>query len=197
MSPAVDFYFDLSSPYSYLAATQLPGLVARTGATVDWRPVVLGAVFKASANTMPSLSPPKARYMLADLHRWAERYGVPFHFSSRFPVRALKAHRMIVSAGDVEQAAHLGHALFDAAWVHDRDITADAELTAIATEAGLDGATLLGAAEGQPAKDALRANTDAAIALGMFGAPAFVVDGTLFWGNDRLDFVEAALKRPT
>ncbi len=192
----VDFFFDLSSPYSHLASTQLDALGARTGAEVRWRPVVLGAVFKAASNTMPAQSPPKAKYMLADLQRWAARYGVPFRFSSRFPVNAIKAHRMIIAASmtDPGAAPRLGRALFDALWVQDRDLTSDEELRAIADGLGLPGASLLAATETQAVKDALRANTDAAIALGVFGAPAFVVGDQLFWGNDRLDFVEAALR---
>ncbi len=197
MSRPVDFYFDLASPYSHLASTQLDALVARTGAQLRWRPVALGAVFKAAGNTMPSLSPAKARYMFDDLTRWAARYGTPFVFNSRFPTNAIKAHRMIVTVdgSDPVAAGKLARALFDAAWVRDRDLTSDEELRAIAGSVGLDGGALVAAAEAQPAKDALRANTDAAIALGMFGAPAFVVGDELYWGNDRLDFVEAALAR--
>jgi 2-hydroxychromene-2-carboxylate isomerase len=193
----VDFYFDLSSPYSHLASTQVAGLHERTGAEVRWRPVVVSAIFKAAQNTMPAASPPKASYMFDDLKRWATRYGVPFRFSPRFPINAMKAHRMICAAelghGQAE-AGTLGRRLFEAVWVDDLDITDGAELVRLADGCGLPGAALAAATETQPVKDRLRANTDEAIARGAFGVPAFVHDGVLYWGNDRLDFLEGALR---
>jgi 2-hydroxychromene-2-carboxylate isomerase len=195
---AVDFYFDLASPYSYLAATQLDQIVARTGAAFRWRPVVLAAVFKATGNHMPAQSPAKAKYMYVDLQRWAERYDVPFRFSSRWPMAAIRPHRLIYAAlqayGEAE-AAHLGRRLFDAVWVDDRDPNDASELTQIADAAGLPGAALLAATETQPVKDLLRVHTDEAIARGMFGAPTFCIGDQIFWGNDRLEFLEAALGR--
>lgn len=190
----VDFYFDLSSPYSYLAATQIGPLAARHGATVNWKPVVLAAVFKAAGNVMPATSPPKAQNMFVDLGRWARRYGVPFVMSSRFPLNTVKPERLIVAAGGTGRAPELALALFRAMWVDDRDISAEAEMRAVAEAAGFDAGALLAAIETQPVKDGLRANTDEAIARGMFGAPAFFVGDELFWGNDRLDFVEDALR---
>ena len=189
----VDFYFDLSSPYSYLAATQMEAITA-PHAVVHWRPVVLLAVFKATGNTIPASCAAKAKWMLGDLHRWAQRYGVPFQFSSRFPVNAMKAHRMIVAVGDAVGAAKLSRGLFDAVWVHDRDINDDAVLRELAQSAGLDGQGLLAATETQSVKDALRLETDQAIARGMFGAPALFLEEQLFWGNDRLEFLQAALR---
>jgi 2-hydroxychromene-2-carboxylate isomerase len=198
VSRSVDFYFDLSSPYSYLAATQLDGLATRTGATLCWRPVVLAAVFKAADNAMPAHSPPKARYMLADLQRWAERYQVPFQFTSRFPVNAMKAHRMIVAAEQAQgppAAARLGRKLFDTLWVDDHDLGDPTVLAAVGDAVDLSGAALVASTDTAPVKDGLRANTDEAIARGMFGAPAFWLNGELYWGNDRLEFLEAALQR--
>jgi 2-hydroxychromene-2-carboxylate isomerase len=191
---SVDFYFDLSSPYSYLAATQLGPLAARHGATVRWKPVVLAAVFKAVGNTMPAVCAPKARNMLVDLDRWARRYGVPFTMSSRFPLNTVKPERMIVAAGDGERGAALTLAFFRGMWVEDRDISSEAEMRAIAAEQGFDAQAILAATETQAVKDALRANTDEAIERGMFGAPTMFVGDQLFWGNDRLDFVEDALQ---
>ena len=199
MTRPVDFYFDLSSPYSYLASTQITPMVARHGAELRWLPVVLAAVFKSAGNTMPAQSPPKAKYMFDDLQRWAKRLHVPFAFSTRFPVNAMKAHRLLCAcelAHGPDEAARLGRALFDALWVHDHDITAEAELVKIVNHLGLPGETLVAATATQPVKDRLRANTDEAIARGMFGAPAFYVGDELCFGNDRLDFVEQAITRP-
>jgi 2-hydroxychromene-2-carboxylate isomerase len=193
----VDFYFDLSSPYSYMAATQIDALAARHGATVAWKPFVLGAVFKAVGNDMPARVAPKARYMFDDLARWAKQYGVPFKFSSRFPMNAIKPMRLVIAAEPHGKSAAVGLAAFRALWVDDRDITTEPELRAIAEACGLDPAATLAAIETPAVKDRLRANTDEAIARGAFGAPAIYVGDQLFWGNDRLHHVEEALRGAT
>ncbi len=194
MSKVVEFYFDFSSPYSYLAATQLPDLARRTGAKIEYRPFVLAAVFKATTNDMPAKVPAKAQYMAKDLERWAEEYGVRFKFSSHFPANTIKAMRLVIVAEDhgVAEAVTLG--LFRAMWAEDRDLNDAVVLGDIAEKAGLAPQTALAAIETQAVKDRLRAYTDAAIAKGAFGAPAMVVGDELFWGNDRLHFVEKALK---
>lgn len=192
----LEFFFDLASPYSYLAATQLGALCQRTGARLQWKPMVLAAVFKAAGNTMPATVIPKARYMLTDLVRWARQYQVPFRMTSRFPVNALKPMRLIVAAesSGPGKSGELALALFRALWVEDRDITAPEEMRALCAEVGLPGDALLAAIETPEVKDRLRAYTDEAIARGVFGAPALVVGSELFWGNDRLHFVEDELK---
>jgi 2-hydroxychromene-2-carboxylate isomerase len=187
----VDFFFDLSSPYSYLASTQLPLLCRRLGAELVYRPMVLHAVFQASGNVMPARVPHKGRWMGQDLERWAKHYDVPFRFSSHFPVNAIKAMRLILV--DDAKAQAVTDAAFVAMWAEDRNL-ADADvLRAIATTGGLEAERALVAIEEQAIKDRLRANTDEAIARGAFGAPAIFVGDELFWGNDRLHFVEAAL----
>jgi 2-hydroxychromene-2-carboxylate isomerase len=188
----VEFFFDLSSPYSYLAATQMKPIAERTGAEIAWRPMVLGAVFKTVGNEMPARVPHKARWMGNDLSRWAEHYGVPFRFSSHFPSNAIKAMRLVLV--DDAKAAAVAMAGFRAMWADDRDITDDAELRRIAADGGLDAAAALQAIEKPEVKERLRANTEEAIARGAFGAPTMLVGDQLFWGNDRLHFVEAALR---
>lgn len=190
----VDFYFDLSSPYSYLAATQIEAIAARHGATVRWKPMVLGAVFKATGNVMPAVCEPKARNMLVDLARWAAHYGVPFTMSSRFPLNTIKPERLVLAAEPTGRAGVLALALFRGMWVDDVDIADAAVMRDIATRAGFDADALLAATETAAVKDALRANTDEAIARGAFGAPAMFVGDQLFWGNDRLHFLEDALR---
>jgi 2-hydroxychromene-2-carboxylate isomerase len=194
MTKQLEFFFDLSSPYSYLAATQVPALAARTGAKVAWKPFVLTAVFKASKNNGPVVSPEKARWSLADLSRWAAQYGVPFKMSRYWPINAIKAMRLICAADDEGKAGEASLAAFDAVWADEKDITTDDELRAIARAAELTLDPL--AAIEQPAiKDRLRAYGDDAIRRGAFGAPAMFVGDELFWGNDRLHHVEAALVR--
>lgn len=189
----VEFFFDLTSPYSYLAATQLDGLARRTGSEIVWKPLALGAVFKATGNAVPALCQPKARYMLADLGRWARRYGVRFQMNSRFPMNSMRGMRLIVAAEASGHSGALAQRLFAAAWAEERDIASDDELRIFCREAGLDPEPLLAAVETQAVKDRLRAYGEEAVARGVFGAPAMFIGDQLFWGNDRLDFVEAAL----
>jgi 2-hydroxychromene-2-carboxylate isomerase len=193
----VEFFFDLSSPYSYLASTQIADVAERAGAELAWRPFVLGAIFKSTGNTMPAAVPAKAQYMVRDLARWAAHYGVEFQMTSRFPVNAIKAMRLIVAADreSPSRAAAAAREAFRALWVHDRDVTAEGELRAIAAAAGLDAERALAMIESAEVKDTLRANGDEAIRRGAFGAPAIFVGDELFWGNDRLLFVEDALQK--
>jgi 2-hydroxychromene-2-carboxylate isomerase len=195
----VEFFFDLSSPYSYLASTQIEAVAARAGAEVAWRPFVLAAVFKAANNTMPAASPPKAKWMVRDLERWAAHYGVPFRFASRFPINGIRAERLILvgERAGANTAGPLAHAAFHAFWVDDRDLTDDAVLRDLAAGAGLDPERALAAIEEPEIKARLREHTDDAIRRGAFGAPAMFVGEELFWGNDRLPFVEAALRALT
>ncbi|HEX6837061.1 MAG TPA: 2-hydroxychromene-2-carboxylate isomerase [Polyangia bacterium] len=189
----LDFFFDLSSPYSYMAATQMKPLAEKTGAEIVWRPMVLGAVFKATGNEMPARIPAKARWMGNDLMRWADHYGVPFRFSSHFPANAIKAMRLVLV--DDAKAGAVALAGYRAMWVDDRDVTDEAVLRSVAELGGLDPAAAMQAIETPAIKDKLRANTDEAVARGAFGAPTMLVGDELFWGNDRLHFVEAALRR--
>ncbi len=191
----VDFFFDLSSPYSYMAATQIDAIAKKTGATVAWKPFVLGAVFKATGNTMPATVAAKAKYMLDDLPRWAHQYGVPFKMTSHFPLNTIKPERLCIFAESQGKSGALALAAFRALWVDDRNITLEPELRALAQSVGLDPDKAIAAIESPEIKDRLRAYTDDAIARGAFGAPAIFVGDQLFWGNDRLHFVEAALKR--
>jgi 2-hydroxychromene-2-carboxylate isomerase len=191
----LDFYFDLSSPYSYLAATQVPQLAARVGARVNYKPVPLFAIFKATGNEMPARVPAKATYMLTDLERWARHYGVPFRFSSHFPVNTLKAMRLVVVGEQQGKVQEVVLSAFFALWAEDQNLEDPAVLKEVARAAGLDPEAALAAIETQEVKDRVRANSDEAIARGVFGAPAFFVGDELFWGNDRLQFVEAALRR--
>jgi len=192
----VDFFFDVSSPYSYMAATQIGAIADKHAAELCWRPMVLAAVFKAVGNEMPARVLPKAKWMWRDLQRWAEQYGVPFQFTTRFPVNSISAERLVIAAGDKAGAAAL--AAFRALWVDDLDITSEPVLRQIAASAGMEG-DVMAAIQSQAVKDQLRANTDEAIARGAFGAPAIFVrsddQDELFWGNDRLHFVEEALRK--
>ena len=201
--PAADrsfeFFFDVASAYSWLAASQVDALAARTGARCVWRPFALGFAFKATGNETPARIPAKAAWLKADLVRWAGRYGLRHAFPSRFPVASMGALRMLVAArrteGD-EAVPRLATVLLDAAWGQDLDLSDPRVLARCAQDAGLDPEPLLVASEAPETRAELKASTDEAVARGVFGAPTFFVGDALFWGNDRLDFVEQALRAP-
>ncbi|AKT37349.1 2-hydroxychromene-2-carboxylate isomerase [Chondromyces crocatus] len=191
----VDFWFDLSSPYAYFGATQIDAIAARHGAKVNYRPFLLGALFKSIGTPMVplfSLSDAKRRYIGTDIVRWADVHGVPFRFPSRFPMNTIKPLRMLLALDEAARPP-LIHALFRAYWGDDRDISDDATLTDIATREGFDPAPLLAANRDENVKAKLHEATQEAIHLGVCGAPTFIVNGLLFWGQDRLLFVEKAL----
>ncbi len=186
-----EFWYDFSSPFAYLASTQVEALAEQSGAKLVWRPFLLGALFhEIGTPDVPLLSfaESKQRFLRADMERLARAYGVPFRFPSRFPMRSVTALRMALAAG--EDLPALSHAVFSAYWAEDRDISDPAELRAITGAAGLDPG-LVDRAAGQ--KQQLIASTEQARARGLCGAPSFVVDDLVFWGQDRLSFVERAL----
>lgn len=189
----IEFFFDVGSPYSYLAATQVDSVGERLGVPVRWRPFLLGGLFKAVGNQPPATLRPKARWMLDDLGRWAARYGVPFSMPSRFPLNTLKPQRALVGAGRLQGEAAvpgLARALFRAYWAEDRDVSDPAVIAEVAQQAGFDGSSVVTAASEQETKDTLRASTEEAAERGAFGAPSFFVGDALFWGNDRLTLLE-------
>ena len=188
----VDFYFDYASPFAYLASERIEGLVATAGATMTWKPFLLGGLFKAIGTPIVPIqvmSPAKRRHALVDMQRWADHWGVSLNWPSRFPMNTVKALRITLLLDD---PAPFVHAVMRAYWADDRDINDPAELTALCTEAGVD-PTLLARTSDPEVKTLLREATEGAQAAGVFGVPSFLIDGQLFWGQDRLDFVEKAL----
>jgi 2-hydroxychromene-2-carboxylate isomerase len=189
------FWFDFSSPYAYLGSTQLRALVARTGAELELRPMLLGGLFKTIGAPMVPLfvmTPPRQRWMALELYRWADHWGVPFQFATPFPQNTMKACR--VALGCPEPLRHdLVDALFRAMWAEGRDLQSDAELGAIADQIGWSAGEAIASIGSDAMRAALRASTDAAVAAGVCGVPTFEVGGEIWWGQDRLDLVEEAL----
>jgi 2-hydroxychromene-2-carboxylate isomerase len=188
----LEFFYDFVSPYSYLASTRVEAVAARAGATIRWRPFLLGGVFKATENHAPIENPAKGRHMWVDLERWARRLGVPFKRPDPFPYSSILALRAAFAAEAAGTLVPYTHAVYRAAWGEGRDVASPEALAAVLTAAGLDGPGLVAAAPGH--KEALMKQTQSAIDRGAFGAPACFVGEQLFIGNDRLDFVEEALK---
>lgn len=195
MSRELEFFFDVGSPASYLAWTQVPGLCQRTGVTVHYRPMLLGGVFKATGNASPAAVPAKGRYSGVDMQRFARRYGVTLTMNPHFPVNTLMAMRLATAALDSEQRDTVLAALFEGLWLQQRDLSDIDVLGKALTEAGLDPARWAALAQDQAVKDRLKATTEEAVARGVFGAPTFFVGEEMFFGQDRLDFVEDALQR--
>lgn len=195
MSKSVEFYFDFGSPTSYLAYTQLPGICAAAGAELVYRPVLLGGVFQATGNVSPIAVPAKGRYTLIDMQRFARRYGVPLKMNPHFPINTLLLMRAAtgVQLRQPERFEALLACVFKGMWVDALNLGDAAVLGPLLAEAGFDPQALLALAAEQEVKDALKANTEAAIKRGMFGAPTLFVGDQMFFGQDRLDFVREAL----
>ena len=194
----IEFFFDIGSSYSYLAATQMEGLAARTQVPVRWRPFLLGGVFKATGNDMPARLPAKAKWMLHDMTLWAHHYGIPFRMPSRFPLLTLRTQRALAAAERLAGATAVpafASALFRAYWADDQDVTSDPVIGAAARAALLDGDQIIGAIDAPETKDLLRATTEEAVRRGAFGAPAMFVGDALFWGNDRIPLLEQYVAR--
>ncbi len=194
MAKNVEFLFDIGSPFSYLASTQIEALAKQHGAALQLLPVALGGIFKATgAGQIPH--PIRLSANKLDAERWARRYGVPFSWPASFPARTILAQRAILAAPAGTQGKAM-HALFAAYWGEGKDVADPAVVKAALDFAGLDGAGLIARTEEPAIKDELRRNTDAAISRGAFGVPTFFVGDELFFGNDRLDFVAEALQAP-
>jgi 2-hydroxychromene-2-carboxylate isomerase len=193
----VEFFFDYGSPFSYLADTQLPGIAARVGASITHRPMLLGAVLKATGNSSPMAVPAKARHMGRELERWARRYGVPFR-PNPFPFlrNTLRLMRGAVASRRLGVFERYHPAVFAASWTDTLDLGDDEVFRSVLRRAGVDADELLRAIDEQSTKDELRRATEIAVERGVFGAPTFFVDDEMFWGNDRLDWVERALGMP-
>ncbi|MBM3491965.1 MAG: 2-hydroxychromene-2-carboxylate isomerase [Alphaproteobacteria bacterium] len=197
----LEFFFDCSSPWTYLAFHRIEAVAAARRASLLWKPILVGGLF----NTVnPSVYhsrehpvPAKQRYQAKDLADWARHCGLAITWvPGVFPVNSVKAMRGCVAlAGDARLPAY-ARAVFELYWGEDRDISQDAVLAEAAARAGLDAAWLRSAAGAPAAKDGLRANTEELAARGGFGSPTMFVDGAdMYFGNDRLPLVEAALAR--
>lgn len=197
MPAAIDFYFDYSSPYGYFAAMKINDLAAKNGRSVNWKPILLGAVFKVTGGQPLPMLPLKGPYALRDILRSARFHGLPYQQPSKFPVATQAPARAFywVNDRDPALAKKLAQALYQAYFVQDRDISSP-EITAdVAATLGLQRDEVLAALNDAAVKDRLKNEVDAAIKLGVFGSPYIVVDGEPFWGIDRFDQIEHWLAR--
>jgi len=193
MPAPVEFYFDFSSPYGYLASEKIEALAAKHGRTVNWHPILLGAVFKQTGAVPLLQIPLKGDYSRRDMHRSAAFHGVrEFRVPSRFPIPSQAAARIVlwVAARDEALAARVVHALYRAYFVDDKDISSPEVAVVVAATCGIDAVEARAAIDDPAIKDALKRANDEAIAKGVFGSPYVVVDGEPFWGLDRFEQIE-------
>jgi 2-hydroxychromene-2-carboxylate isomerase len=187
-------YYDIVCPFAYLASTQVEALAERAGVEITWTPMLLGGVFRAIGAAAAAAPPAKARHSHADMLRWAALYGVPLQLHPLHPLRTVEAMRLCHAVFRAERV-RVTHALYRAYFVESRDISQRAVLAEIAAEAGCPGAVRQ--IDAPEIKEALKRATAEAVADGVFGAPSFVVvrggRRMLFWGQDRMHFVEKAL----
>lgn len=190
--PPIEFYFDFSSPYAYLVSGKVDEMARLYGRTVDWRPVLLGVIFKTTGAAPLLDQPLKGPYSRRDLDRTARLYGVPLAFPEVSPFPSVAAARAIywIKDRDADLAHRVAKALFEAAWARGGDIRDAEAVIDVATSCGVDPEGLRAALQDPEVKERLKREIDAAIARGVCGSPFFVVDGEPFWGSDRLDQVE-------
>jgi 2-hydroxychromene-2-carboxylate isomerase len=174
----------------------LPQLCQAARAAIDYKPMLLGGVFQATGNHSPMTIPAKGRYMVSDLARFAQRHGIPFSQNTFFPINTLTLMRGAtgLQMRDPARLVPYVDAVYRAIWVDGKDMNDPAVVAGVLQQAGFDPMALLGMANDPEVKDRLKAVTQDAVARGVFGAPTFFVDGQMYWGQDRLDFVKEALE---
>jgi len=193
MGKTIDFYYDFISPASYFAFMRLGELCERTGARINYCPMLLGGVLKAVGTAPPVTVPAKWAWYRQDFQRCADYYGIPYQLNPHFPFNTVNAMRgcfWALEAGCIEQ---YNRAMYRAAWTEGRDLGSPEVLAEVLTDAGLNAEDVLAAVTEQGIKEMLFAATDAAVERGVFGAPTFFVGDEIFFGQDRMDFVARAL----
>ena len=192
MAAAIDFYFDFSSPYGYIAAAKVEALAAKHGRGVNWRPILLGAAMKVTGGAPLPQIPLKGDYAKRDFVRSAKFHGVPFRIPSSFPISTIAAVRAFYWAQgkDPARALALAKALYSAYFADDVDISRVEEVIRIAAGVGFKAEDVAAGVADQAVKDKTKAEVDAAVGKGVFGSPFIVIDGEAFWGMDRLDQAE-------
>ena len=196
MAKTIDYYLTLISPWTYLGSARFEEMARRHGAEIRVKPVNYGVIFPRTGGLpLPKRAPERQAYRLMELKRWPAYLDIPLNTHPKhFPVPDGDAACMVIAAensgGD---PLRLAHAFLRAVWVEDKDITDMATLAEIAQANGHDGERLTAAAQEPETRAAYEAQTEAAIARGVFGAPTYIYQDELFWGQDRLDFLDRAL----
>ena len=194
----IDFYFDGSSPWTYLGFHRMEALASELDVAVNWRPILVGGVFNAVNPSVQASCdhpvPPKAAYLAKDLADWARHTGLAITWHPTvFPVNSVKAMRGCVTLAEEGKLPAFARAVFETYWGEDRDISQDDVLAEVAARVGVDGEELLAATARDEIKAALRANTEELIQRGGFGSPTIFVDDEMYFGNDRIPLVREVI----
>jgi len=193
MGKTVEFYFDFGSPTAYLAHTQLPAIADRTGAQLEYRPMLLGGVFQTIGSTTPVALPPRGDYMSRDIPRCAAHYGVPYESNPHFPVNTLHVMRGAIAAQDDGELKPYMDVVYQAIWVGQKDMSQPEVIAEVLQSAGMDAQKFAARTQEPAIKEKLKTATAAAVDRGIFGAPTMFVGDEMFFGQDRLDYVEREL----
>jgi carboxymethylenebutenolidase len=198
MGKTVDYYFSPISPWTYLGHARFADMVRRHGASVNVKPVDYGKVFPVSGGLpLAKRAPQRLAYRMLELERFRDHLKLPLTLQPKhFPVPADLAAQFIVAAGRAGGSAaamRLAEAVLRACWAEERNIADADTLGALCSEQGMDAAALAAAAQSDAVKAEYGGYTEEAVARSVFGAPSYVIDGELFWGQDRLEFVARAL----
>lgn len=196
----VEFFYDYSSPWTYLAFSKIAGICQKYGATLEWRPMLVGGIFNTINPSVYEFRergvPAKAKYAAKDLQDWARFYGLTIKSPTVFPVNSVKALRgALVALEHPETFPRYSNRVFASYWGEDQDISKDDVLQKIVEQVGLDPLEYFDKINRQEYKDRIRAHTDEVVARGGFGTPTIFVNGSMFFGNDRLVLVEEELRR--
>jgi len=194
MSKQVEFFFDVGSPASYLAWTQLASIAQRHNAEIVWRPMLLGAVFQAVGNTSPAAVPAKGAYMLKDLKRFSAIYDVPFRFNPFFPVNTMQLMRGVTAYLGTPKFESYLSAIFNALWAEKLNMESQEVVAEVLSRVGIEATDFMACISEPEVKARLKSSTEEAVARGIFGAPSFFVNDEMYFGQDRLSFVEDALR---
>ena len=196
MAAAIDFYFDFTSPYGYLAAEHIDALAAKYGREVNWNAILLGFIFKQTGQVAPMTIPLKGEYVIHDMQRSARFLGAPIKFPSEFPKMTIAAARGFYWLKDQDPALtkKFAQLVYRAYFVDDRDV-GNAEVVAdIAKSAGIDRDAFVANLQSDAVKERFKNESGRAIARKVFGSPFFIVDNEPFWGVDRLEHLDRWLK---
>ena len=193
MSKQVDFYYDYASPTAYLAWTQLPELFKRYDATLNYRPVLLGGIFKATGNSTPVLIEPKGKWLFDDIVRHAEHYGVPYQMNPFFIINSMTMMRGAMWAQNTGVLDSYNKAMYEATWVNGLNTSEPDVIASVMHSAKLDVDAMQQSVKDDAIKAQLIDATGDAVSCGVFGAPTMIVDGELHFGQDRLNWVEQQL----
>jgi 2-hydroxychromene-2-carboxylate isomerase len=194
MTKNVDFYFDYGSPATYLAWTQIDNIINEANAKLNMIPMLLGGVFKETGNASPASVPTKSKWMNGDLRKHAEIYGVEYNSNSFFPINTLNLMRGAIAAKKMNIFEKYSEAIFTGIWIKDINLGDIPILQDYLNNNDIDTRELFSLVQSDGIKSSLIENTKKAVERGVFGAPTFIVDNELIFGQDRLNFLKLALK---